>query len=195
MFTTRTYKTLAAAILSLSIIGGTAPQAAAQSNEDLLRLLGIGAAAVVVGKVIKDRRDDRKAEARAAQQAAQAQQYDYILVDDHLDRHDRQRLGRHKHGKAWNRNQGGNRYSRDFRRANRQCLRQRWTDDGWVRFWNERCLEKAWRKARKDDRYNRGWREDARRECLRKRWTENGWRTYHSKSCLRAKGLRVRHDD
>jgi len=70
-------------------------------------------------------------------------------------------------------------YRLDRRNSNhRECLRKRWTDKGWVSFYDNRCLRNLTQPA--------PVRPAAKpKECLRKRWTEDGWVKFYNQRCLR----------
>lgn len=54
----------------------------------------------------------------------------------------------------------------------KQCLRQRWTENGWVTYKSQKCLERL------------GLVDTKPKECLRKRWTPTGWEKYYAQRCL-----------
>lgn len=67
--------------------------------------------------------------------------------------------------------------------APRTCLRKRWTQNGWVTYYDKVC---ASRTAGPKKPVVASPRKP--RECLRKRWTEHGWQNFYNKRCLRRNG-------
>ncbi|APX89765.1 hypothetical protein BV394_08585 [Brevirhabdus pacifica] len=154
-----------ALILGL-MIGGLTP-APARANHEISRAI-LGAAAVgLLIKSYEDKRSREKARARAAAQAASRANHSHTRIPA-----------------------GAARAGRD---DPRQCLRQRWTPDGWVSYKDQKCLRELDR--RRQQTHDRAVRHVPRsrekpRECLRKRWTNSGWEEFWSTSCLRDHGYR-----
>lgn len=173
------YKLLIAAALSLGIATAQAAPAAAQSNEDLLRALGIATGMYVIGKEIRDRRDERKAEEAARQQT------DRYYAHQAPPAYGRYTPPPSRHA------------GRIPPSAFQPCLRQQRERGGWRTYYDDRCVKRV------EEQYTRGWDKrwkDGKgdrwaRECLRRRWTAQGWETYHDRRCLRDHGDRNAYRD
>jgi len=62
----------------------------------------------------------------------------------------------------------------------KKCLRQRWTEDGWITYRDKKCGKNYAPKPVAKPK-----------ECLRKKWTASGWEKYYSRQCLREHGYRL----
>ena len=62
----------------------------------------------------------------------------------------------------------------------KKCLRQRWTQNGWITYRDKNCSQK-----------NKPKPVSKPKVCLRKKWTASGWEKYYSRRCLREHGYRL----
>ena len=146
-------KNLLTGLVALSIAAApvAAPTATAKDNIDklLIGLVAVGIAGAIVNEV-KHNKKKQKVERHTPV-------YDPHTEDFHpKKRHvqgDRHRHGntvhRHKHHSYHDHNQPRGRDAVGVKKhvykkvqKPRQCLRQRWTNQGWVKFYSKRCLHR-----------------------------------------------------
>ena len=146
---------LLSTVLAASIALGGATAASAQSQNDVAKALAGIAGIYVLGKVIEEANDNKK------EQAADKHVPRWSKDDDRRDdRWDPPGRRAHPDVCVLERSHNGRWEKRDRRcdvrtvERPRICLRQRWTPNGWVTYYDNDCLDRHrgsyWRQSDRD---------------------------------------------
>ena len=110
--------------LTLSIAAAPLATPAAMAKDNVDRFL-IGLATIGIASAIANEVSDNKKQWR---------------VERHSPETDPQRAHSHKKKKHHHHHHAGSKHVHHNHYKPRTCLRQRWTNDGWVKFYSKRCL-------------------------------------------------------